>query len=49
MRYQRDEIAYHQSRLEHEHQVAERVLAKIIPKGCLDLENIRYMLSRLDF
>ncbi|MBT6176656.1 MAG: fused response regulator/phosphatase [Deltaproteobacteria bacterium] len=45
MRYQRDEIAGHQSRLEHEHQVAERVFAKIIPKGCLDLDNIRYMLS----
>ena len=33
MRYQRDEIAYHQSRLEHEHQVAERVFAKIIRRG----------------
>ncbi len=42
---QRDEISYHQHRLQHEHEVAERVFAKIVPKGCLDLDNINYMLS----
>ena len=45
MKAQRDEISYHQSRIEHEHQVAERIFKKIVPKGCLEAENISYLLS----
>jgi len=45
MKHQRDEIQYHQDRLRHEHEVAQRVFQKIVPQGSLDTENIKYMLS----
>ncbi len=45
MKYQRDELQYHQTRLSHEHEVAKRVFEKIVPRGSLDADNIKYMLS----
>jgi CheY-like chemotaxis protein/anti-sigma regulatory factor (Ser/Thr protein kinase) len=45
MRRQRDELAGHQRRLLQEHQVAEKVLAKIVHSGSLDAPQIKYMLS----
>jgi len=45
LRRQRDELAGHQRRLMQEHQVAEKVLAKIVHSGNLDAPQIKYMLS----
>ncbi|MDX1595036.1 MAG: fused response regulator/phosphatase [Gammaproteobacteria bacterium] len=45
LRQQRDELAGHQRRLLQEHQVAEKVLAKIVHSGSLDAPQIKYLLS----
>jgi len=45
LRQQRDELAGHQRRLLQEHQVAEKVLAKIVHSGSLDASQIKYLLS----
>lgn len=45
LRKQRDELAGHQRRLLQEHQVAEKVLAKIVHSGSLDAAQIKYLLS----
>ena len=45
LRQQRDELAGHQRRLLQEHQVAEKVLAKIVHSGNLDARQIKYLLS----
>ena len=45
LRQQRDELAGHQRRLLQEHQVAEKVLAKIVHTGSMGAKQIRYLLS----
>ncbi len=45
LRRQRDELAGHQRRLMQEHQVAEKVLARIVHSGSLDAPQIKYLLS----
>ena len=42
---QRDQLAAYQRRQQYEFTVAEKVLARIVHTGCLDAEQIRYMLS----
>ncbi len=41
---QRDELVVHRKRLEHEHEVAERVFGSVAHPGYLDQQQIRYLL-----
>lgn len=45
VRVQRDELVRHREWLQREHEVAEQVFAKVAHPGCLDLWQIRYLLS----
>jgi len=42
---QRDQLAEYQRRQQHEFEVAEKVLARIVHTGCLNSEQIKYLLS----
>lgn len=42
---QRDQLAAHQRLQQHEFEVAEQVLARIVHTGCLNMSQIKYMLS----
>lgn len=42
---QRDEIQFHHQRLQQEQTLAERIFSKVVHRGCLDSQNIRYLVS----
>jgi len=45
LKAQKDELAYHQMRVEQEHAVAEKVFANIIRPSSLSVPNLKYLLS----
>lgn len=45
VRARNDELAHHHERLRSEHESAEKVLAKMSQRGCLESPGIRYLLS----
>ena len=44
---QHDEIDLHNDRMLREQKVAKKIFSKVVHEGCLDLPNIKYMLSPL--
>ena len=44
---QRDEIDLHNEHMLREQKVAKKIFSKVVHEGCLDLPNIKYMLSPL--
>lgn len=44
---QRDEIDIHNEHMLREQKVAKKIFSKVVHEGCLDLPNIKYMLSPL--
>jgi len=45
LKAQKDQLAYHQMRVEQEHEVAEKVFANIIRPSSLSVPNLKYLLS----
>jgi CheY-like chemotaxis protein/anti-sigma regulatory factor (Ser/Thr protein kinase) len=42
---QKDELAYHHARLQHEQEVAQQVFARVVHSGWLEAPHIKYLLS----